>query len=278
VTGLRLVLRQAPSLRVDARALQPAALAARSADDVRRLRLAHGRDEVELGEWFDVRVEDGATAGGDEGGPALVIEGALDRFDAIGAGLAEGTLVVEGSVGDAAGLGMRGGRLEIRGSARDLAGAAMRGGTFEVRGDVGDFAAGALAGDLDGMRGGTLVVRGRAGARIADRMRRGTVVVHGDVGDLAASRLVAGTLALGGQAGAHAGCAQRRGSVVFARGGATPGATFVQTQGDVGVAWQLLARDLARFGGVFSELPRRRMMRFVGDLAVDGLGEWLVAP
>ena len=123
----------------------------------------------------------------------------------------------------------------------------MRAGALEIHGNVGDFAAGSLPGDLDGMRGGTLIVRGDAGARFGDRMRRGTVVVHGDAGEFAASRLVAGTLALGGQAGAHAACGLRRGSLVFARGGAVPGATFVPTQGDIGVAWQLLARHLAHF-------------------------------
>lgn len=267
----RLVLRTAPALRVDARRLQPEALAALSADEVRRLRLPHGRDEIELGEWFDV-AEDASTSEG----PGLHVVGDLSRFDAVGAGLAGGHLEVTGDVGDAAGIGMTGGRLAIHGSARDLAACAMRGGWLEVDGDVRDLAASALPGDTDGMSGGTLLVRGRAGARLADRMRRGTVVIHGDTGDFTASRMVAGTLAVGGACGAHAAWGMRRGSLVFAGASPSLAPTFVPVESDAAVFWQLLARDLVRFGAPFDALPRRHVRRWAGDLAVMGKGELLV--
>ena len=265
----RLALRQVPALRVDARRLSPASLRGLALDDVRRVALPSGRDRIELGEWFDV-----SQRGGDA--DILHLEGDLSRFDAVGAGLAEGTLQVHGSVGDAAGLAMTGGRLAIDGDARDLAGCAMRGGWLQVDGAVGDLAASALPGDMDGMAGGTLVVRGRAGARLADRMRRGTVVVHGDVGEFAAARMVAGTLAIGGRCGARPGWGMRRGSVVFAGAAPAVASTFVEVRADAGVFWQLLARDLARFGPPFDDLPRRRAVRFAGDLAVPGHGELLL--
>src|SRR5471032_501871 len=126
------------------------------------------------------------------------------------------------------------------------------------------------------MVGGTLVVRGHAGARLADRMRRGTVVVHGSAGDFAASRMVAGTLAIGGACGAMPGWGMRRGSVVFAAGMPQVASTFVDVRSDADVFWQLLARDLVRFGPPFEDLPRRRATRFAGDLAVQGKGELLV--
>ncbi|WP_280151517.1 formylmethanofuran dehydrogenase subunit C [Piscinibacter sp. XHJ-5] len=266
----RLVLRQGPPLRVDARALTPALLGALSADEVRRLRLPHGREGVMLAELFDVR------PGRDDGQHALVLEGDLSRFDAIGAGLAEGTMEVHGPVGDAAGLGMSGGRLLIRGDARDLAGCAMRGGWLEVDGSIGDLGASALPGERDGMRGGTLVVRGAAGHRLADHMRRGTVVVFGDAGDFVASRMVAGTLALAGRCGVHAGFGMRRGTVLFAGPAPEPAASFVPVNSDAPVFWQLLARDLARFGGPFDGLSKRRVDRWAGDLAVLGHGELLI--
>jgi formylmethanofuran dehydrogenase subunit C len=37
-----------------------------------------------------------------------------------------------------------------------------------------------------------------------------------------------------------------------------------------------LARDLAQHGGVFADLPKRRTLRHLGDLAADGKGEWIV--
>jgi formylmethanofuran dehydrogenase subunit C len=266
----RLVLRQAPALRVDGRLLSPAHLGALPIDEVRRIALPSGRDRIELGEWFEVLPDDGDS-------DLLRIDGDLSRFDAVGAGLHAGTLHVRGNVGDAAGMGMTGGRLQIAGDARDLAGCAMRGGWLEIGGDTGDLAASALPGDIDGVAGGTLVVRGRAGARVADRMRRGTVVVHGDVGDFAASRMIAGTLAIGGGCGAMPGWGMRRGSVVFAGVAPRVGSTFVDVRSDAGVFWQLLARDLVRFGHAFDDLPRRRLTRFAGDLAVQGKGELLVA-
>ena len=264
-----LVLRTAPSLRVDARALLPAALCAMMREEVLRLPLPLGRERVALGEFFAVTSEATHEA-------SLRLEGDLARFDFIGAGLDAGTLEVQGSVGDGLGLAMSGGELKVHGSARDLAGCAMRGGWLEVLGTVGDHAAGALAGEMEGMRGGTLIVHGRAGARLADRMRRGTVAVHGDAGDFLASRLVAGTVAVAGRCGAHAGWGMRRGSIVFAGPAPQPPATFVPVDSDVQVIWQLLARDLARLGAPFAELPARRIARWAGDLAVQGKGEWLL--
>jgi formylmethanofuran dehydrogenase subunit C len=129
---------------------------------------------------------------------------------------------------------------------------------------------------MDGMRGGTLVIRGNAGARLADRMRRGVVVLHGDAGDFAASRMVAGTLAIGRACGAHPGYGMRRGSLVFATQAPRPPATFTRVFDLAPVAWQLIARDLARHGGVFASLPSRTVaQRWRGDRAAHGHGEWI---
>jgi formylmethanofuran dehydrogenase subunit C len=266
-----LVLREALALRVDARALLPATLSVLSREEVLRLRLPIGRASVAVAECFDV-----VSRAQDDPSLRLRLAGDLSRLDFVGAGMASGMLEVDGPVGDCLGMGMSAGELKVRGSARDLAGCAMRGGLLEVLGDVGDFAAGALSGEMDGMRGGTLVVHGRAGARLADRLRRGTVVVHGDAGDFLASRMVAGTVALGGRCGAHAGWGMRRGTIVFAGNAPPPPATFVPLDSDVAVIWQLLARDIARLGGPFADLPGRPIARWVGDLAVQGRGEWLL--
>jgi formylmethanofuran dehydrogenase subunit C len=170
---------------------------------------------------------------------------------------------------------LQAGTLTVQGSAGALAACEMAGGTLTIDGNAGDFAASTLPGSMDGMRGGTLIVRGHVGARFADRMRRGTAVVFGDAGDFLASRLVAGTVLLGGRCGAHPGYGMRRGSLVFAAGGPEAPPTFVPAIADAPVFWQLLARDLARHGGVFAGLPARRIDRQLGDLAADGKGEWI---
>lgn len=266
----RLQLHTQPALRVDAAALQPAALAALAPAAVEALALPHGRGTLALAELFRVEAVDAG-----EGASLLQIEGDLGRFDRIGAGLAGGRIEVAGTVGDLAGAGMTGGTLAIRGDAGDSAGCAMAGGRLEIDGRAGDYAASARPGDMDGMKGGVLRIGGGAGARLADRMRRGTVVVFGDVGDYAASRMVAGTLALAGRCGAHLGYGMRRGSIVFAGPRPAAGPTFVPLHSNADVFWQLLARDLAAFGGPFAGLAQRAPERAAGDRAVDGKGELL---
>lgn len=267
MSGWRLRLKQVPALRADLRGVTPDALGALTLAEVARLPIGHGNATQPLAEFFHV------DAGGAEG--ELVFDGDLSRFDRVGWQMAGGLLRVQGAVGDYAGGGMRGGELWVAGDAGALAACEMAGGTLTIGGNAGDFAASTLPGSLDGMRGGTLVIKGHAGERLADRMRRGTVLVFGNAGAFMASRLVAGTLALGGSAGPHAGYGMRRGSVVFASGAGAVAVppTFVPAGADAPVFWQLVARDLARHGGPFEALPRRRIDRHLGDLATGGKGE-----
>jgi formylmethanofuran dehydrogenase subunit C len=268
MSGWTLRLRQQPTLRVDLHGVTPAALAsAQAAGEVERLRVGHGREWVALGELFSIGARDDDT---------LVLEGDLHRFDRVGCQMEAGALIIDGAVGHHAGAEMRGGEMRVRGDAGALAACEMSGGLLSLEGNVGDFAASALPGSMDGMRGGTLIVKGRAGERFGDRMRRGTAVVFGDAGDFLASRMVAGTIALAGRCGAHPAYGMRRGSIVFA--GATPQMPtgFVPIRAGAEVFWQLLARDLARHGGVFADLPSRRIERWCGDLAADGKGELIV--
>jgi formylmethanofuran dehydrogenase subunit C len=272
MSRVRLTLKQAPALRVDVRGVTPAAMAGMAPAQIERLTVTHGMQTLALAEFFVVSCDDTPGAAGE-----LVFEGDLSRFDRVGWQLAGGSIVVAGSVGDYAGACMSAGEMQVQGRAGMLAACEMAGGTLVIDGDVGDHAASSLPGSMDGMRGGTLIVRGRAGDRFADRMRRGSALVFGDVGDFLASRLVAGTIAIGGRAGAHVGYGMRRGSIVFAGAAPVIAPTFVPAIADAAVAWQLLARDLARHGGPFSELPARRIARHLGDLAADGRGELIVA-
>lgn len=264
MSGWTLRAKQAPALRVDLRGVTPRALTALSRAEVERLSVGYGKTLVPLAELFTLEARTDET---------LVFEADLARFDRVGWQMDGGRMHVEGAVGDYGGGGMRGGELTVQGSAGALAACEMAGGTLTIAGDAGDFAAGTLPGSMDGMRGGTLIVGGSAGARFGDRMRRGTALVFGDAGDFLASRLVAGTIAVGGRAGAHVGYGMRRGSVVFAGPAPERSPTFVPAIAEADVFWQLLARDLARFGGPFARLPRRRTERQLGDLAAGGKGE-----
>ena len=258
----------APALRVDLRGVTPNALAGLSFAEVEKLGVGYGKTLVPLAEFFYIesRPDD-----------ALVFAADLSRFDRVGWLMESGRIVVEGGVGDYVGACMRGGAIAVRGNAGALAACEMAGGSLDIDGNVGDFAASTLPGSMDGMRGGTLVVKGCAGARFGDRMRRGTALIFGDAGDFLASRMVAGTIALGGHAGAHVAYGMRRGSVVFAGPAPEVPPTFVPAVADAAVFWQLLARDLARHGGPFATLPRRRVERRLGDIAFGGKGELILA-
>lgn len=274
MSGWNLRLRQVPALRVDLRGITPSALAELSAAQVEQLPVGHGNEMLPLAELFSIAPDK------EEG--ALRFEGNLERFDRIGWQMDAGRIRIEGHAGHYAGGCMRGGELRIEGRAGLLAACEMAGGTIDVKGDVGDFAASTLPGSMDGMRGGTFVVHGNAGERFGDRMRRGTALVHGGAGAFLGSRMVAGTIAVGGSVGAHAGYGMRRGSIVFAEAraalpeGTRSAPTFVPNRAATPVFWSLLARDLARHGGLFSDLPMRRIERHLGDLSADGKGELIV--
>lgn len=267
MSGWRLALKSVPTLRVDLRSVSPAAFAELDAAAVGRHTVHHGNEAVALGDLFTI------TPGPED---ELRLEGDLSRFDRIGWQLAGGTIRVEGATGDYLGAGMSGGEIVASGHAGLLAACEMSGGRLEIGGDAGDFAASALPGSMDGMRGGTLIVRGNAGQRFGDRMRRGTALVLGDADDFVASRLVAGTIAVGGQLGAHPGYGMRRGTLLALGPAPVLPPTFVANPVDIGVFWQLVARDLARHGGAFATLPKRRPSRYLGDLAAGGKGELLV--
>lgn len=266
-------LRAQPALRVELAGLTPTAAAAGDAAELSRMMVWQGNTRLELGELFDVAASAAEV-------PMLMFEGDLARFDGIGRGMDGGSIRIEGDAGDYVGAQMRGGDIFVAGNAGLLAACEMAGGRLELRGSVGDYAATALPGSMDGMRGGTLIVHGNAGARFGDRMRRGTALLHGDAGDFLAARMVAGTIALGGRCGAHCGYGMRRGTLVFAGAAPQLPATFVPTAHDIRVYWALLARSLAYHGGPgspFAGLAARAPRRFVGDLAADGKGEWLLA-
>jgi formylmethanofuran dehydrogenase subunit C len=267
-----LTLREQPALRLDGRALNPAALAALDAAAIERLPIQQGRDTLPLAEFFSVH----GSGDGSDDTPHLTLQGDLSRVDHIALGMAAGELHIDGPAGHHLGTAQSGGRITVRGHAGDLAGAERSGGALDVAGNVGDFAGGALPGSMDGMRGGTFIVRGNAGERLGDHMRRGSLIVLGDAGDFAASRMVAGTVVVAGALGVHAAYRMRRGTLVCAGSAPELGAGFVPAPGDCGVFWQLLSRDIARLAGpdsVLAELPKRRTVRRAGDLAVDGKGE-----
>ena len=266
---LTFALRAAPPQRLDLSPLTPANLSGKSLADVNAIELQTTRERVRVGDMFDVRMGDPNT---------VVIEGGSERFDRVGAFLAEGAITVEGDVGVEAGRLMSGGRLTIRGDAGPFAGSGLRDGVLEISGCSGDRLAGPLAGETVGMTGGLLHVRGDAGVRAADRLRRGVVLVEGRAGAYAGSRMIAGTLVIGGEAGDLPGYLMNRGTIVLCRGATLLSPSF----GDCGehdlVAARLIANFVAGSSAKLARVFRRPLRRLAGDLAALGKGEILLPP
>lgn len=221
--------------------LEPGALARR------RVHLASGGPAM-LGDFFDV-------SGSPNG--HLRFTGDLPRVNQLGAGLSEGEVVVDGSVGSDVGIGMSGGAIDVLGNAGSRAGGAAP----EAR---------------RGMTGGELVVRGSVGAEAGARMRRGLLVVGGSAGTHAGAGIIAGTVVVFGATGASAGLWSKRGSIVALGGIAIPSTYAYACTYRPTHLRLMLGRLTRRYRLPVEERhltgPYRR---FSGDLADLGKGEIL---
>ncbi len=264
---LRLKLRTAPSARVDLSRLTPGQIGGLSLGGIERLAVGTGGDDLALADVFTVT-----------GSPSdqIVIEGGAERIDGIGAGLASGSLIIDGDAGAYAGLGMKGGRLEIKGSAGAYAASGMSGGLLLIGGNAGDSLGAARAGEKFGMAGGTVRVGGTIGSRCGDRMRRGTVVAKGAIGAAAGSRMMGGTLWAEGGFGDGPGPLLRRGTLVSPKvSRMLP--TFVDCgRHQLGIL-AILSRHLAaELGALAPKAITGPVHRFAGDTSTIGKGELLL--
>lgn len=202
---VRLTLRGAIDQSIEIDGLTPDRVATLSEAEIAALPVVAGSRRSALGDFFSIKGERSNR---------LQIEGDLHNVDGLGAGTADGELLIEGSAGRRVGAGMTGGWIDVRGDVGDAAGEGMHGGALRITGDAGDRLGAAPAGAAKGMTGGEIVVNGSAGAEAAARVRRGVIAVGGDVGADAARAIIAGTLVVFGRTGAEPGRGSKRGSIV----------------------------------------------------------------
>ncbi len=184
--GLLARLRAPLAARADlGEALAPGWVELSPAELARRPIRLDGRAAA-LGDLFDLSGEPRGR---------IRFEGDLRLADRLAAGLGEGEVTVDGSVGDDVGSGMAGGTVVIRGDAGVRAGAAAP----EAR---------------RGMTGGELVIHGNAGPAAGTRMRRGLIAIRGRAGAGAGATMIAGTVVIMGAAGPETGLWSKRGSII----------------------------------------------------------------
>jgi len=265
VSALTFELKAKPDQRLDLSHLIPSRLKGLKPKDIEALTIGSTREGLTVGDAFKVKGKDVS---------ALRFAGTDGRCDKIGAGLTDGTIVVDGDVGAYLGAGMKRGLIEVTGNAGVLAGASMAGGSIAIAGDADERAAGILVGETMGMKGGVLTIGGNAGPLIGERMRRGLVIVGGDAGDYAGGRMIAGTILFKRKVGRGAGYGLRRGSLIFVE----EPKNLLPTFGDCGVMefdyLRLLEHWLRDTGKSIKLGDRAR--RLMGDMSVLGKGEMLI--
>ncbi|PYP38160.1 MAG: formylmethanofuran dehydrogenase subunit C [Gemmatimonadetes bacterium] len=207
--SLAFTLRTPPTVPLEAEVLTPARLAGLSAPEAAKLSVVHGNERADLGEFFQVQ---GTADGGGAG--EFRLTGDLSRVKHVGAGMADGRIVIHGSVGMHLGAEMTGGEIIVEGDAADWVGPEMTGGRIVIKGNAGHMVGAASRGSAVGVRGGEIVVFGNTGNEAGHGMRRGLVAIGGDAGDFAGVSMLAGTIVVLGSLGWRAGAGMRRGSIV----------------------------------------------------------------
>lgn len=266
MSHVQLNLRRPPSVLLEAPCVRPDAFASLGEAEIARLPVLHGREEARLGDFFDV--SGGRT---DE----VRVAGDLVHVTELGAAMAGGRLVVEGSGARHLAAGLQGGYVLIAGDAGEGTATGMRGGIVEIRGNASHHLAGASPGSPRGMTGGLVLVHGSVGDDVADRMRRGLIAVAGSVGERAARGMIAGTLFVGGSLGRLPGFGMKRGTIL-AGGELSRLPTFRYDCTYRPGFLPLLFRSLeARGFEVTHDLRSGLYHRYGGDFAERGRGEIL---
>ena len=151
----------------------------------------------------------------------------------------------------------------------------MANGTLTINGNVGDFLGGAIIGERKGMRGGLVIVKGNAGDRVGDQMRRGIILIEGNAGQYCASRMLAGTIGVLGKVGEYLGFGMRRGTLLLTQTPKLH--ATIQDCGTHTLPFlSLMFKAFADLPTKFAALNKNRVQSYAGDLGNDGKGEILV--
>lgn len=259
--------------RLDMRGIVPDRLASLSVEEITELTVPCQARSVRLGDLFEI--QDGPRE-------RLLFKGDLSLADNVAAGMRDGVLVVEGSVGNALAADMRGGQVVVHGDAGDYVAAGMRSGYVDITGSAQDYCAGARPGTRRGMRGGLLRVGQAVGRFLGYRMRRGTVIVGGSIDQGCANSLIAGTIICSGPLAAPVGVGMHRGTLIKLSIEPPPLHSGFTRPEQIRLSFLYLLFDplRAQLPGIdIDSLLKQPMWRSLGDRASDGKGEllWLVA-
>lgn len=194
------------SIPLEVDSLQLADLLGKSADEIAKILIFRGNEQLPCGDFFHVE----GSASDDE---TVVWEGNLEKVKLIGTHLKQGTVRVEGNVGMHLGAEMTGGEIIVNGNASDWVGAQMKGGRIRIHGNAGHLVGAVYRGGRKGMTGGEILIDGNAGNEIGHTMRRGLIAIGGNSGDAAGVGMIAGSIFVFGEPGIRNGAGMKRGTI-----------------------------------------------------------------
>jgi formylmethanofuran dehydrogenase subunit C len=259
-------LKRQPTVPLEAEALSPDIVADLSNDQIRALKVYHGKRQLPLGEFFDVE---------GEWSPDLILHGELHKVRWVGKSMTKGSITIHGSVGMHLGAYMSGGRIEVHGNASDWIGAEMKDGFIHIHGNAGGQVGAAYRGALRGMKNGTIIIDGSAGLEVGMRMRRGTIVVKGPARDFVGLQMKGGTIVLMSGAEIRTGSWMVRGTIISLKP-LTLMPTFTYTVDTRPTFLAVLTNHLKRYGIELPSANQGIYQQYSGDLAVSSKGEILV--
>jgi formylmethanofuran dehydrogenase subunit C len=266
-------------LAIEVDGIVPDHLAGLSHDEIAKLPVWIGREELELGTIFQIRITTQVANPTDSVASEIAAikvlwTGNLSNVHWIGAGMSQGAVEIESSAGHHVGYRMSGGTIHVRGSVGNYAGVEMQGGLLRIHGDAGDHLGGCHSGSKMGMNCGEIVVLGNAGGGVGQRMRRGLIAVGGAVERLCGWNMLAGTIIVIGNCGVECGSGMVRGTIIQCGEQNAPLLpTFSQGSTITGGIMGLLATRLRRLDYETHEFQDRAYCQFHGDHLNGGRGE-----
>ena len=155
---IKLKLKKQPKVPLEADAISPDNFVGKTAAEIKKLELYHGKEVVKLGDFFDVT---GKST--DIKDTKIIIDGDLSNVKRVGEKMTDGEIIINGNVGMHVGNQMEGGKITVNGNADDWAGAMLQGGELEINGNAGHYVGAAYRGFWQGMQNGMIKVKGKVG-------------------------------------------------------------------------------------------------------------------
>ena len=216
---LKLKLKKDPDFPLEAESITPDNFAGKSIDDIKKLVIYHGNEELTIGDLFNVSGDSG-----DKDDLKIIIGGNLSNVKRIGEKMSGGEIIINSDVGMHVGNTMSGGKILVNGNADDWAGAMLEGGELEITGNAGNYVGAAYRGYWQGMKNGIIKVKGKIGVEamtwaksskpnnrwptlycgsaasfLGIHNHGGTIVVEGDVDRCAGADQAWGTIVIKGK-------------------------------------------------------------------------------